>query len=494
MFLAAIDALARHEPAALAVSGATTVTYAALDLAHRSLAVWLARQGLQPGDPVGLTIRDEYRHLVASLALMRLGCPHIVIQSGEPPEYRRALAARLGTVALLAEDEGYGLAGVPLVRPDFDFVAAPSAMAALPAGDADAAALYLTSSGTTGRAKVIPISQRQFAAQARRWQWPAGREVFYRANSIEFNNTKRQRLYALAWGSTNVLADPMRVDLVETCERWGVTRMAAGAVQVRALIDRQNWRPLPEGVHLRLGGQMVGPGLRAEIRARLTQKLHVTYATSEFGSISTAGPGYHATHADGVGAIHPGVALEIVDDEDRAVPAGSNGRIRVRAEATPTRYFDDEQATGKAFRDGWFYPGDVGRLDEAGFLYFEGRADDMLNLATINIFPAEIERVVDAFPGVVESAVFAMHSEDFGDIPLIAVVARPGVTALEIQAYARQRLGLRAPRKVFLVEALPRNSGGKVMRDRLRELAQPPRSGEKGMGWPSRQGNDSAKR
>jgi acyl-coenzyme A synthetase/AMP-(fatty) acid ligase len=94
----------------------------------------------------------------------------------------------------------------------------------------------------------------------------------------------------------------------------------------------------------------------------------------------------------------------------------------------------------------------------------------MMILASMNVFPAEIESVIESIPGVVECAAFAMKSTEFGDVPMVAVVAGGGLAAEAIRAHARETLGLRSPRKVFLVDALPRGREGKVRRSELARL------------------------
>jgi acyl-CoA synthetase (AMP-forming)/AMP-acid ligase II len=137
-------------------------------------------------------------------------------------------------------------------------------------------------------------------------------------------------------------------------------------------------------------------------------------------------------------------------------------------------YLDDPEASARAFRDGWFQPGDRGRLEPDGTLVFAGRDAEMMMLGTINIFPAEIEAAAQGFPGVADCAAFALRSPALGDIPALAVVeVAPGaVDVPALAASCRARLGLRAPRRVVVVPALPRTATGKVQRDRLAALAE----------------------
>ena len=132
------------------------------------------------------------------------------------------------------------------------------------------------------------------------------------------------------------------------------------------------------------------------------------------------------------------------------------------------------EADARAFHDGWFQPGDRGWIEPDGTLVFAGRDAEMMMLGTINIFPAEIERAAEGFPGVADCAAFALRSPSLGDIPALAVVeTAPGaLDAAALAAACRAKLGLRAPRRVVVVAALPRTASGKVQRDRLAALVE----------------------
>jgi acyl-coenzyme A synthetase/AMP-(fatty) acid ligase len=444
------------------------VSYAELWREAVGVSFWLRRHGLAPGDVVGITIKDEYRNFVATLASLHAGFANVTLATHEPVAQREATAARVGAVAVITEDQGQGLPSLPWIVPDFGVRTEIAEDAPLPQSG-DGTALFLSSSGTTGRAKLIPVGQGQLLAQSATYQWPRRHNVFYRPASVEFNNSKRQRLYTLVAGDENVFADPARHDIRETCARSNVTWLGLSAAQARVLMSRGG-SPLPQMTHIRMGGSAVPPRLRREIVARLSPNTLVAYGTSEMGSVATAGPSDHAADVDTMGQVHPGIEFELVDENDSAVPTGSTGRIRMRSAGMPALYWDDPEASARAFRDGWFYPGDMARRDRSGRLIFNGRSDDMMILASINVFPAEIEHVVEELPGVVECAAFAMKSEEFGDVPMVAVVANAGVAAEAIQAHARQILGLRAPRRVYLVDSLPRSREGKVRRSELTRL------------------------
>jgi acyl-coenzyme A synthetase/AMP-(fatty) acid ligase len=137
-------------------------------------------------------------------------------------------------------------------------------------------------------------------------------------------------------------------------------------------------------------------------------------------------------------------------------------------------YFGDPAATARHFRDGCFYPGDLGSFTAAGSLCLAGRTDDVMNLNGIKIYPSEIERVLEDEPGVRSAAAFAVDSAVHGQIPVVAVVwgGDGAADPSRLQARARARLGVRAPRRVVLVDELPRTSAGKVATAELRRLVE----------------------
>lgn len=227
----------------------------------------------------------------------------------------------------------------------------------------------------------------------------------------------------------------------------------------------------PGLANVRIGAAVVGPQLRAEVRRRLSPNLTINYGANEVGSIACGSTAVLARHPDAVGRALPWNEVEIVDPEDRRLPAGALGHVRVRGPAVVDAYVGTPEVTARRFRGGWFYPGDVGRMTEDGAIHLAGRDDDMMILAGINIFPAEIERVLETHPSVREVAVLAAISELLQEVPVAFVVAEAPATAEELAAYARSRLGVRAPRLVFLIGNLPRNAAGKIDRPRLRSIA-----------------------
>ena len=156
-----------------------------------------------------------------------------------------------------------------------------------------------------------------------------------------------------------------------------------------------------------------------------------------------------------------------------AVPAGVAGAIVARGPTVMDGYLDDPEANRAAFTpDGWFRTGDLGYLDEDGFLFITGRAKEQINRGGEQISPAEIDRVLSEHPAVAEAAAFAVPDALLGEEVVAAVVVRPGqeATARELRRWLFDRLALsRAPRRIWFVATLPRTATGKVQRALLSE-------------------------
>ncbi len=230
---------------------------------------------------------------------------------------------------------------------------------------------------------------------------------------------------------------------------------------------------LPPRTALLLSGARGSASLRRQMLEQVCDAVSVTYSMQECGSLARVTERDVAEVTETVGRPHPSVEIEVVDAEGAPVPRGEPGRIRVRVPGMATGYLDDERANAAHFRDGWFEPGDLVSFTPEGALVVHGRADDVMNLGGIKVAPFEIERALERHPAVKAVAAFPMPSAVHGEIPLCAVELVDGarVDERELARYARDALGLRAPRRVMIVDAMPATPQGKVDRRRLAEWA-----------------------
>lgn len=463
-------------PPALEMPG-RTIPYAELNGRVDACAAWLAAEGCRPGGVVAVTIADEVTNLVATLALLRLGVPQTCLPAHEPAAVRARLAGRLDVARVVAVDARHGLDGRPLSLATQDRLRPAPGQRPCTAlhADPDAVALYFTSSGTTGEPKIIPMSQRVLAMRAERGNLAPGERPFL-LGSVEDYPGRSSRLRAAHQGLTSVLQSTegsSRLDVRDLCSRLRVTRLDLTVLQATGLAaGGPSALAFPAGLKAFASGSRVPKTLRDAFRAAGTP-LYVEYGAREAGGFTSTWPADRDPSIENVGSVVAGTELELVGADGAPARHGEIGEIRVRSAVMVGGYLRDAEATSRHFRDGWFHPGDLGSLTCHGSLVLHGRADDMMNLSGIKIFPAEIERVLESDASVKAAAAFAVPSAVYGDLPYAAVelhdAAARDVSAL--MARARARLGTRAPRKIIVVDALPRNSTGKVLRRELAALA-----------------------
>jgi acyl-CoA synthetase (AMP-forming)/AMP-acid ligase II len=166
--------------------------------------------------------------------------------------------------------------------------------------------------------------------------------------------------------------------------------------------------------------------------------------------------------------------VKIVDPDTREeVEAGHEGEIAARADGQMIEYWNDPEATAEKIRDGWIMTGDVGRIDENGYVYLLDRASDLIISGGFNIYPAELENVIASHPAVAEVAVFSVPDDTWGESPAAVVVVEElgSVTEDQIVELCRERLGsYKKPKTVVItIEPLPKSAVGKILRRVLRE-------------------------
>jgi long-chain acyl-CoA synthetase len=172
-----------------------------------------------------------------------------------------------------------------------------------------------------------------------------------------------------------------------------------------------------------------------------------------------------------VGCPIPGVRVSVQDEADRPLPAGAVGEVCVQGPNVMTGYYRDPEETARTVRGGWLHTGDMGRLDEDGFLFIVERKKDLIIRGGFNIYPREVEEVLYAHPKVAEAAVVGMKDALMGEDVLAFVVLKDGqrASAEEISAFCESKLArFKCPKQIRFVDALPKSPVGKILRKELR--------------------------
>jgi O-succinylbenzoic acid--CoA ligase len=262
--------------------------------------------------------------------------------------------------------------------------------------------------------------------------------------------------------------DPAAVN--RAIDEDGVTIVSVVSSMLRRMLDARDDRPYPPALrHVLLGGGPAPLLLLEESRRRGVPVVQ-TYGLTETASQAATLPPEDALRKPG-SAGKPLLPTELrIERDGRPVPPGEAGEIVVRGPTVTPGYADRSEETARALRDGWLHTGDIGRLDDDGYLYVLDRRSDLIISGGENVYPAEIEAVLAAHPAVAEAGVAGQDDARWGRVPVAFVTLRPGAPATpeELIAFCRERLArYKVPAHVHVVDALPRNAAGKLLRHTL---------------------------
>ena len=345
--------------------------------------------------------------------------------------------------------------------------------------DTDLAA-FLYTSGTTGRSKGAMLSQSNLISNAEVlkdfWGFTE-KDVLLHALPIFHTHGLfvATNIMLLAGGSMifHPRFDPEATlaDLPRATSMMGVPTF-----YTRLLDDPRFTRELAAGMRLFISGSApLLADTHRQFEARSGHRILERYGMTET-NMNTSNPLEGERRAGTVGQPLPGVELKICDDAGRALPDGEIGVIEVRGPNVFQGYWQMPEKTAEELRpDGFFITGDLGLIDEHGYVQIVGRGKDLIISGGFNIYPKEIEEILDAQPGVLESAVIGVPHPDFGETPVGIIVAEPGQSPAlaNLKSILRETLaGFKQPRQLILVSALPRNTMGKVQKAQLRNEYQ----------------------
>ncbi len=219
------------------------------------------------------------------------------------------------------------------------------------------------------------------------------------------------------------------------------------------------------------GGAMAPDTIAWARQAFHPAKLFVMYGQTEATARLSYLPPERAEDKKGsIGIPIPGVELRVVDDQGRERPPGETGHLVARGDNVTQGYLDEPEETAAILHDGWLWTGDLAHRDTDGFFFHQGRAKEILKIGGHRASPIEIEHVVSRHPDVAEAAVIGLRHDLMGEVPAAFVVARPGKTPSEtdLRAFCREHLpAYKVPVRFTLVDALPRNEAGKLLRAEL---------------------------
>jgi malonyl-CoA/methylmalonyl-CoA synthetase len=466
-------------------------TYGDVDRLSARLAHRLRGQGVGKGDPVAVQVEKSPEAVCLYLACLRAGAVYLPLNTGyTKAELDYFFGDAKPRVIVCDPAAAAGLESLPGAR-DASMLALGATgdgtltddLAGLPerfateACAADDLAALLYTSGTTGRSKGAMLTHRNLGsnAEALRLTWG-----FTEADVL---------LHALPIYHTHGLFVAVNTTLLAGARMLFFRHFEPGAViaalpratammgvptyYARLLARPDFTRDVCAGMRLFISGS--APLLEETFHAfeaRTGQRILERYGMTETG-MSTSNPLEGERRGGTVGLPLPGVEARVADEGGEILPRGETGVLEVRGPNVFKGYWQMPEKTREEFRDdGFFITGDVARIDPDGYITIVGRAKDLIISGGLNVYPKEVESVIDRLPGVVESAVVGLPHPDFGEGVAAVIVREPSATLAEadvIAAAKTELAGFKVPKKVVFVDGLPRNSMGKVQKNLLRD-------------------------
>ncbi|MDD9917251.1 MAG: class I adenylate-forming enzyme family protein [Rhodospirillaceae bacterium] len=458
----------RPADTALIVNGAA-ITYQAF---HRDLGCFVSALRdlcLESGQTVGIEHPHPYLHWLAVLSVEALGA----ISFSYRPEDREILREELEISDLIlctARGEPARARRVQVMTREWtDSVrqSTPEHPIRTAPITPDTPLRITRSSGTTGSLKrmyhtgrirefwIENYLQRSGLAQGSRYLMSFG----FTIEAMQYYATACARV-----GGTCIYEG--RTDLATVLASQNISHVALPAYLLKQLLDGlpKDYRK-PDDLTIYVISAAVSADTRSRLKMNLADTLIESYGTSECGGISDM-------DGDGIGRIRPGVTVEILNDDDEPV-TGETGRIRVRSPGVVPGYLEAPEATARMFRDGWFYPGDLGVLRDAHALELIGRADDMLNIGGTKFLPGPVEERLRAAVAVGDLCLVALPAEGAPDKLCVVVVPLPGTDPKSLRDSLSPLLPADLePIDLVFADHIPRTEMGKARRTELVQALQ----------------------
>jgi long-chain acyl-CoA synthetase len=479
-----------------------TYSYGRLRSEMNRIGLGLAELGVNKGDRVCIYLESSPEYMISYFAIWRIGAvavPTNIVYRGE--ELLHAINDA-GACAIITDSKGAvivtsilrntpTLSHIICTDGMYDgsiswesFPEAPPSMRAVNCAVDDLCHIQYTA-GTTGKPKGAMLTHGNWMTAL-----DAEREALRLRPDDVYLGIYPMGHVGISWGFSTLRAGGTYIMMerfeleryVDLVEKFKVTVLAGMPPVLHSLVHSS------PGIENRLASARViisgGGQLLPTVWEAFDQRYHIpvanSYGLSEtivIGSGTTTLPEYPELTMNyqsvGVAVGYTEVAIVDADNPEKELAFGERGEIALRGPSIAKGYWNMPDATAAVFRhDGWFLTGDIGYLDDQGILYITDRKKDMIIMSGWKIYPTEVENVIIQHPAIADVAVFGVRDERKGEVPVAAVVLKPGAFLVpsELESYCRAHLsGYKIPRSMKIVSSLPRVHGWKLLRRTLRE-------------------------
>lgn len=469
------------------IFGAERVTFA--ELSRRSVAVAhaLLAAGVGPGDRVVHVATDSPALYELLYGCARIGAVLIPVNWRLAADEIEFIVEHSGARLLITERTDLNAEKTVQITDFACWRDTPHATALPDINiDRDTPVLQMYTSGTTGRPKGVVLAHRSFNA-VRELLDDSGLDwLDWRPDDVSLIALPAFHIGGMWWATQALNSGVTSVVIPRFTAAGAVAAIRDHGVTVTCFVPAMILMLLSEsGVtaadlatlrKIAYGGSPIGPDLLARAIEAIDCRFAQIYGLTETGNTAVCLP--PDQHLPGrarlaaAGRPYPGVAVAIRDDAGNELPLGVSGEVYLRSPAQMIEYFADPVATAATIVDGWIRTGDAGYLDEDGFLVIRDRVKDLIIVSGENVYPAEVEKVINSHPGVHDCAVIGVPDERRGERVHAFVTARAGaeLSSDDLSALLTRKLArFKVPSRYEFVESIPRNPSGKILRRELRE-------------------------
>jgi long-chain acyl-CoA synthetase len=477
-------------------------SYRVFDERSNQVANGLIQLGVQPGDRVALLIHNLPIYMEAYYGILRTGASvvplNVLYKAGEVEYILQDSGAKailtfapFAPVALAAAANAPELRHVIVAAPEempgatlwrTAFGATPATAPQVTVQDEDVAVICYTS-GTTGRPKGAMLTHHNLIANLN--QCSAIERISTRPDDVVWLALPLFHIYAMNVAMNLAVKNGATIDLIERFDLtgsldelqknhctvlYGAPPMFVGWAQVPNL----NTYDLSSVRYIASGAAALPVRIMQLFEGLAGVPISEGYGLTEASPVVTSNAAGSVTKPGTVGPAIPGCEVKIVDASGNEVARGELGEVICRGPNIMKGYWKQPQATAETLRDGWLHTGDLGTMDEDGYVSIADRIKDMINVSGFNVYPREVEETLFKHPAVADAAVVQYPDPYQGESVLAFVVLKQGASATEqeIIDYCREQLAVfKCPRKVVFRDSLPKNNTGKVLRRELREEA-----------------------
>ena len=467
------------------------VPWKAVDEGSARVAALLKSKGFEPGDRVGIMLPNVPYFALAYYGVLRAGgtvVPMNVLLKGrevkfylEDPGVKLVLAWHDFADAAQQGAEESGAEVISVAPGEFEkLLAEQEPDSDLAEVDESDTAVILYTSGTTGQPKGAELTHANMLSNAK-----ASHGLFQTDENDmvlgalplfhSFGQTCCMNTCAIAGATLTFIPrfDPSKA--LEIIERDKVTLFAGVPTMFNAMLNDDS-REQRDHSSLKIccsGGSAMPGELMRGFEKAFDCKILEGYGLSETSPVASFNHPDRERKTGSIGTPIEGVEMKVVDDDGKDVDQGEVGEIVIKGHNVMKGYWDREDATKESIKDGWFYTGDMAKIDEDGYFFIVDRKKELIIRGGYNVYPREVEEVLYEHEGVLEAAVIGVPDESMGEEVGAAVVLKEGqdVSAEDLQAYVKGEVAnYKYPRRIWFVDELPKGPTGKILK---REIEVP---------------------